>query len=242
MTARVASTPFARKLARIAGVALAQIRGSGPGGRVVAADLSRHTLPLRPDPHPNPLPLAGVGWGEGGAATQARRIASTPLARRLARTRSVDLARIRGSGPNGRIVARDLDRSLVLTVTVATRAASELCAHLNRTLPRDAPPITVADVVTMAVARVTGGDIAWTVDGIRTAWAIAAAARQGLAAIARARMAGAQTQAPSTPLLRAVVSGGRVTLTIAFPSGEIHPPGLAARIRDTIAWPIGLLL
>ena len=37
---------------------------------------------------------------------------------------------------------------------------------------------------------------------------------------------------------------GRCTLTIAFPPGENRSDhaALAAQIRDTIAWPIGLLL
>jgi pyruvate/2-oxoglutarate dehydrogenase complex dihydrolipoamide acyltransferase (E2) component len=233
MTARVASTPLARKLARAASVALAQIRGSGPGGRVVAADLPRQASPLRP---------------EGGASATPQpavvRIRSTPYARRLARIRRIDLARVRGSGPNGRIVARDVERSIVLTVDIATEAPSALCAHLNRTLAKGAPPITVSDVVTKAAARVLGGTIAWTVDGIRPAWAVADAAHLGLAAIARARMAGAPSDLPHAPLLRVVASRERLVLTIAFPPGESRddPAAIAARIRDTVAWPLALLL
>jgi pyruvate dehydrogenase E2 component (dihydrolipoamide acetyltransferase) len=44
----------------------------------------------------------------GGAATQ--RLFASPLVRRLARERDIDLTGIAGSGPNGRIVRRDLDR------------------------------------------------------------------------------------------------------------------------------------
>jgi pyruvate dehydrogenase E2 component (dihydrolipoamide acetyltransferase) len=172
------------------------------------------------------------------------RIASTPYARRLARARRVDLARLRGSGPNGRIVARDVERGTVLRIDIATDAPAALCTHLNRALSKDTPPIAVADVVTKAAGRVLGGAIAWTVDGIRPAWAVANAARIGLAAIARARMAGVSPEMADAPLLRAVASRGRIALTIAFPPGETRSDSaaLAARIRDTIAWPIGLLL
>jgi pyruvate/2-oxoglutarate dehydrogenase complex dihydrolipoamide acyltransferase (E2) component len=259
MSARVASTPLARKLARAAGIALSQIRGSGPGGRVVAADLAS-TSRLLNHPHPSPLPQAGEGvrgarssepspacgrgQGEGGAAAQTLRIASTPYARRLARARRIDLARVRGSGPDGRIVARDVERSMVLTVEIATEAPAALCAHLNRTLAKGTPPITVSDVVTKAAARVLGGTIAWTVDGIRPAWAVADAARLGLAAIARARMAGVASELPHAPLLRVVASRERLALTIAFPPGENRDDSaaVAARIRDTVAWPPALLL
>ena len=47
----------------------------------------------------------------GGAtrAPGARRLFASPLVRRLAREREIDLNTIRGSGPHGRIVRRDLD-------------------------------------------------------------------------------------------------------------------------------------
>ena len=38
----------------------------------------------------------------------AKRIFASPLARRLARTRGLDLASITGSGPHGRIVKADI--------------------------------------------------------------------------------------------------------------------------------------
>ena len=44
-----------------------------------------------------------------GAAKLAGGIAVTPLARRLAGEAGIDLSRIRGSGPHGRIVARDVE-------------------------------------------------------------------------------------------------------------------------------------
>jgi pyruvate/2-oxoglutarate dehydrogenase complex dihydrolipoamide acyltransferase (E2) component len=244
MTARVASTPFARKLARQAGVALAQVRGSGPGGRVVAADLAAGARSVGAT-HASPSPGAmAPGTGDGCAATGAARVPSTPYARRLARARRIDLARLRGSGPNGRIVARDVERGAILTIDIATDPPAALCAHLNRSLAKDTPPIAVADVVTKAAGRVLGGAVAWTIDGIRPAWGVADAARQGLAAIARARMAGAAPGMPDAPLLRAVASRGRLALTITFSPYEDRgdPAALAARIRDTVAWPLALLL
>jgi pyruvate dehydrogenase E2 component (dihydrolipoamide acetyltransferase) len=50
---------------------------------------------------------AGVSKGEGGRA--GNRIFSSPLARRLAREAGVDLARVSGSGPHGRVIARDIE-------------------------------------------------------------------------------------------------------------------------------------
>lgn len=65
---------------------------------------------------PSPLP-SGEGStpkasGEGGQAvngSRAARIFSSPLARRLAKEAGIELARINGSGPHGRIIARDVE-------------------------------------------------------------------------------------------------------------------------------------
>ncbi len=47
--------------------------------------------------------------GEGARTERANRIFSSPLARRLAKDAGIELARIRGSGPHGRIIARDVE-------------------------------------------------------------------------------------------------------------------------------------
>jgi pyruvate dehydrogenase E2 component (dihydrolipoamide acetyltransferase) len=59
----------------------------------------------------NPSPRSGEGGatqaapGGGGA----NRIFSSPLARRLAKAAGVDIARVEGSGPHGRVIARDVE-------------------------------------------------------------------------------------------------------------------------------------
>ncbi|MDH8265499.1 E3 binding domain-containing protein, partial [Klebsiella pneumoniae] len=39
------------------------------------------------------------------------RVFSSPLARRLAKEAGIDLSRVTGSGPHGRVVARDIDQA-----------------------------------------------------------------------------------------------------------------------------------
>jgi pyruvate dehydrogenase E2 component (dihydrolipoamide acetyltransferase) len=62
-----------------------------------------------------PSPQRGEGGGEGvrtnghGAGTGAARIFSSPLARRLAKEAGIDIDRIEGSGPHGRVIARDVE-------------------------------------------------------------------------------------------------------------------------------------
>ena len=50
------------------------------------------------------------------------RIKASPLARRIARERGIDLASIRGTGPEGRIIAEDVDRAGVAPARAAAAA------------------------------------------------------------------------------------------------------------------------
>ena len=80
-----------------------------------------------PQPAPPPAPAPDVD-----ASPRANgRIKASPLARRIARERGVDLASLRGTGPEGRIVAEDVERA-----TAAPRAA----------VPATAPPTVVGEV------------------------------------------------------------------------------------------------
>jgi pyruvate dehydrogenase E2 component (dihydrolipoyllysine-residue acetyltransferase) len=62
-----------------------------------------------------PSPQRGEGGGEGvrtnghGAGSGTSRIFSSPLARRLAKDASIDLGRVQGTGPHGRVIARDVE-------------------------------------------------------------------------------------------------------------------------------------
>ncbi len=58
-----------------------------------------------------PTALGAPHEGSGGAEEGGRRAVS-PIVRRLARERGVDLARVPGTGPDGRVVRRDLERFL----------------------------------------------------------------------------------------------------------------------------------
>jgi pyruvate dehydrogenase E2 component (dihydrolipoamide acetyltransferase) len=61
--------------------------------------------PVREAAAPAPAPVA--------ATTNGGRIKASPLARRIARERGIDLAALSGTGPEGRIVAEDVERAAV---------------------------------------------------------------------------------------------------------------------------------
>jgi pyruvate dehydrogenase E2 component (dihydrolipoamide acetyltransferase) len=64
------------------------------------------------------------------AAHGADRVFSSPLARRLAKDAGIDLARLRGSGPHGRVIARDVE---------AAKSGKELAAPAVATSAAAAP-------------------------------------------------------------------------------------------------------
>ncbi len=66
-----------------------------------------------PSPQPPPAvpsPQRGEGGGEGIRTNghAPNRVFSSPLARRLAKEAGIDIGRIQGSGPHGRVIARDV--------------------------------------------------------------------------------------------------------------------------------------
>ena len=60
------------------------------------------------------------------------RIKASPLARRIARERGIDLARVRGTGPEGRIVAEDVERAEVAPVAAPSASAEVERVELTR--------------------------------------------------------------------------------------------------------------
>ncbi|MGD9869172.1 MAG: pyruvate dehydrogenase complex dihydrolipoamide acetyltransferase [Hyphomicrobiales bacterium] len=74
-----------------------------------SAPQKAETAPAAPKPSapaaPSPAPQAPRSNGQGG------RILVSPLARRIAADRGIDLSAITGSGPHGRIVKRDVEKA-----------------------------------------------------------------------------------------------------------------------------------
>ncbi len=56
-------------------------------------------------------PAAAPAAAAASAPSNGARVFSSPLARRLAKDAGIDLSRVTGSGPHGRVVARDIDQA-----------------------------------------------------------------------------------------------------------------------------------
>lgn len=115
---RLLSSPAARRLSRELNVDITALNGSGPGGRIVEAD---------------------VQAAAAAAPPPAKAPASSPMARKLARELGVDLGRVTGTGPGGRITKEDVEQA-------ASRAAAapEFAPAGDRTVPVRAMRRTIA--------------------------------------------------------------------------------------------------
>ena len=91
----IKSSPAARRLAKELGVDYQVLQGTGPGGRIVEADV--------------------MAASKDGviSATPPVNVKASPLAKRLAAEKGIDLTRIIGTGPGGRIVQADIEAAPV---------------------------------------------------------------------------------------------------------------------------------
>jgi pyruvate dehydrogenase E2 component (dihydrolipoamide acetyltransferase) len=88
-----------------------------------------------------PVREAALDTGDGRAAGAAvARVKASPLARRIARERGIDLAALTGTGPEGRIVAEDVERAAAAPPAAAPAAPAEVevekLSQTRRTIAR----------------------------------------------------------------------------------------------------------
>ncbi len=122
---RIKSSPAARRLAGELGVDYTQVAGTGPGGRIVEADVQA---------------AADAGTAAGTAAAAPAAVAAadvkaSPLAKRLAAEKGVDLTRVRGTGPGGRIVQADIEAAAGGAAAPAAAAAKPAGPSAGERIP-----------------------------------------------------------------------------------------------------------
>src|SRR4051794_8651285 len=90
------------------------------------ADVPPAPVAREAGPPPGPAPSAAPATGD---------VRSSPLARRLASERGLDLHSVQGSGPNGRIIKRDIEAAAAAGVAVQRPAAA--AAPTGPVIPRE---------------------------------------------------------------------------------------------------------
>jgi len=113
-----------------------------PPPRAAAAPVA--AMQAAPTPRTTPLdPFREVRTPERnfGPAKLPGGAFTTPLARRLASERGIDLSRVTGSGPHGRIVASDVERAAPAAPALATGASAAQVKALYTDTPYEEVPL-----------------------------------------------------------------------------------------------------
>jgi pyruvate dehydrogenase E2 component (dihydrolipoyllysine-residue acetyltransferase) len=106
---RLFSSPNARRVARERGIDITQLNGTGPGGRIITADVldagAQLTAPEPPATRPGSV---------------------SPLVRRDAAAAGVDLATVAGTGPGGKILRADVAAAAARPAPESTPASAQV--------------------------------------------------------------------------------------------------------------------
>ena len=132
-------------------LAIAVREGEVPVGRTIAVigtpgETYEVTAPAAPAPSPvaaAPAPVEAVA--QAAPTANGGRVKASPLARRIARERGIELRGLVGTGPDGRIVAEDVERAAAGVAPVPTPAP----------VARPAAPVEGVEVVPLTSLRKT---------------------------------------------------------------------------------------
>ena len=136
---RVMASPASRRRAKEAGIDLAQVGGSGPGGRITRGDLE--------------AALSGAAAPAAQAATATKRAAAPGLVRRTG-TEEVKVIGVRRVIANRMTDAKRNIPHFAYVEEVDVTELESLRQHLNGRLPKGAAPLTYLPFLIAALARV----------------------------------------------------------------------------------------
>ena len=190
---RIFASPLAKRMAKDAGYDLAQIKGTGPHGRIVKRDIEAAIAAGPPKPKaaeaPPPKPEAAPAPAPAPAAAP---MAAGPSAKELADAFNIPYHEVKPSGMRRTIARRLLQAKQTiphwyLTVDCELDALLKLRADLNARAG-DGTKLSVNDMIIKAAAialrRVPQANTAWTDDAIlyfdRVDVSVAVATENGL--------------------------------------------------------------
>lgn len=131
---RLLASPTARRMARELGIDLSEVRGSGPGGRIIKSDIEHYLRERERAAAAAPPPIPTPRYVPTGEEYQVER--ATPMRQTIARR----MVESKQQAPH-----------FYLTVDVDMEAAVALRQQLNELLPEDGK-ISINDLVIKAVA------------------------------------------------------------------------------------------
>jgi len=125
------ASPAARALARKKGISLVDCDGTGPNGRITAADI-KQALAGKPAEAPS-----------AEIPDRPERIEATAGARKLAKEKGINLSAISGTGPNGSISRRDVIHALKADTRVSPSQAPLSKDFKGKRLLKEEPMSTI---------------------------------------------------------------------------------------------------
>jgi len=115
--------------------------GAAPKAEAPKAEPAKAEAPAAPAAAVSqPAPTAAAGLNTGGQSVSGDRPFASPLARRLAKDAGLDLSKVQGSGPHGRIVERDIEAAKQGGAAKAAPAAAPAAAPKPAAAPLAAGP------------------------------------------------------------------------------------------------------
>ena len=106
-----------------------------------AAPAAPASPPAATPPAPDPAPTAPPATSPDAAPVKANgRVIASPLAKRMAKQAGLDLAAVKGSGPHGRIVKRDIESALAMGAPGTAPAAAQVPAPVAAPTPAVVAP------------------------------------------------------------------------------------------------------
>ena len=166
---RIAASPLARRMAQQAGIDLAQVKGSGPHGRVIRRDLEG--LKGAPAGKPAAAPTPSAAKPAAGEAAEQRRVQS--LEQQGIPAGSYDLVPLDGMK---KIIARRMTDSFrdvphfPLTIDIELDALLAARAKVNGLLEKEGVKVSVNDMIIKAAAialkRRPDANASYTPEGI----------------------------------------------------------------------------
>ncbi len=157
-TRRIKVSPLARKLAESSHINLSQVRGSGPGGRIIRRDIEEFLGKAQAPTVAagtavaEPARAPATGGGTAPAPTQPElapqtRPAPTPLA-----ARRIPHSRMRKTIAQRMLQAKQTAPEIHLTVEIRVDRLAAAREELNKRLAREGIKLSLGDFVTKAVA------------------------------------------------------------------------------------------
>ncbi|MEO1648271.1 MAG: 2-oxo acid dehydrogenase subunit E2 [Pseudomonadota bacterium] len=125
----IKASPVAKRIASANGIDLASIEGTGPGGKIVKADVESAMGGGGP---------ASVTGAHAASESRGDRVIASPLAKRIAQEKGLDIAEVPGSGPGGRVIERDVKNYVPSQKTAAP--STEPVAAVSQTAPEFGAP------------------------------------------------------------------------------------------------------